>query len=163
MKLPAIRGALLEEIILHLLEKIGYRVITAGEAGTRAGRSGLEVQGRGEWHQIDALAGFDFTPAFMYPLRLLLEAKCYAPSRPIGIEVVRNAVGVLKDISENYFTINKRSEEEIKIQRYNYNTALFSTSGYTKNAERYAIAHQIFLIQYNSVHLFQPIRDGLLL
>ncbi len=160
MKIGAVRGILLEEIVLHLLRMVGYSVVKAGDPGTRAGHSGLEVQGRGEWHQIDALAAFDHTPAFMFPLRLMVEAKCYERSR-VGIEIVRNAVGVLKDISENYFTIQPDGEE-VKVQRYNYHSAVFSTSGYSKNAERYAIAHQIFLIQYAKVGLFQPIIQGML-
>ncbi len=165
--MPAIRGALLEEIVLYLLNKVGYRTVNAGEEGTRAGHSGLEVRGRGEWHQIDALAAFDYTPAFLYPLRLLVEAKAYARNRPIGIEVARNAVGVLKDISENYFTYSAPSlsgnskNEKLNYQRYNYHAAIFSTSGFTRGAERYAIAHQVFLIQYKNNGLMQPIADGL--
>ncbi len=143
---------------------MGYRIVSAGDEGTKSGHSGLEVEGRGEWHQIDALAAFDFTPAFMYPLRLLLEAKCYSDSRKIGIDVVRNAVGVLKDISENYFTLKTgtgHSDKILKVQRFNYQSAIFSTSGYSSNAERYAIAHQVFLIQYDNVPLFKVIADGL--
>lgn len=163
MGLPAVKGAILEEVVLHLLEMVGYRVVKTGEEGTRKRASGLEVEGRGEWHQIDALAALDHTSPFMYPLRLLLEAKCYAGSRPIGIDVVRNAVGVLKDISENYFTHSSpgRSGRPLKLQRFNYHSAIFSTSGYTKGAQRYAIAHQIFLIQYDGVYLFQEISQGL--
>ena len=163
MGLTAIKGAILEELVLHLLGLIGYRTIVPGEEGTQQGKSGLEVQGRGEWHQIDAFAAFDYTPAFMYPLRLLLEAKCYATSGPIGIAVVRNAVGVLKDISENYFTFytNNDHNDPLKVQRFNYQSAIFSTSGYTRGAQRFAIAHQIFLIQYDRVSLFKPISQGL--
>lgn len=165
--MPAIRGALLEEIVLHLLNMVGYRTVNAGEEGTRAGHSGLEVRGRGEWHQIDALAAFDYTPAFLYPLRLLVEAKSYARKRPIGIEVARNAVGVLKDISENYFTYSapslpgKAKKEKLNYQRYNYHAAIFSTSGFTRGAERYSIAHQVFLVQYKNNRLMQPIAEAL--
>jgi len=166
MGLTAIKGIILEELVLRLLEMIGYRIIVPGEEGTKDGRAGLEVQGRGEWHQIDAFAAFDYTPAFMYPLRLLLEAKCYDNSGPIGIEVVRNAVGVLKDISENYFTVKTNifrvdANDTLKMQRFNYQSAIFSTSGYTRGAQRFAIAHQIFLIQYDRVSLFEPISQSL--
>jgi len=163
MKISSVRGVILEELVLHLLTLVGYRVVVAGEEGTRGGHSGLEVRGRGEWHQIDALAAFDRTPAFMYPLRLMVEAKCYARSRPVGIEIARNAVGVLKDISENYFTYPSISAgAEIQVPRFNYHSAIFSTSGYTSGAQRYAIAHQIFLIQYERISLLQPVIDGLL-
>ena len=100
-----VRGALLEEAVLYLLGKTGYDVFDHHSSklgpGLRSGHSGLDVEGRGSWHQIDALAEFSASPAFMYPLRLIVEAKCYRANRPVGIEVVRNSVGVLKDISEN--------------------------------------------------------------
>lgn len=164
MILSTVRGIVLEELVLHLLILVGYRVVKSGEEGTRGGHSGLEVRGRGEWHQIDALAAFDRTPAFMYPLRLLVEAKCYARHRPVQIEVVRNAVGVLKDISENYFTYSSGSRRggDVQVPRFNYHSAIFSTSGYSSGAQRYAIAHQVFLIQYQRIGLLQPVIEGLL-
>jgi hypothetical protein len=164
MRLPSARGVILEELVLHLLTLVGYRIVSPGEEGTQQGHSGLEVRGRGEWHQIDALAAFDRTPAFMYPLRLLLEAKCYARGRPVGIEVARNTVGVLKDISENYFTYTPLGSAgtAVQVPRFNYHAAIFSTSGYTSGAQRFAIAHQIFLIQYERVPLLEPVVVGLL-
>lgn len=165
MVLVAIKGAILEELVLHLLKMVGYSPLKVGDEGTRGGHSGLELEGRGEWHQIDAAAQLDHSPAFMYPLRLLVEAKCYAEHRRIGIDVVRNAVGVLKDISENYFNLKSSSsgssDFSVKTQRYNYQSAIFSTSGYTRGATQYAVAHQIFLIQYERVALFKPAVEGL--
>lgn len=52
--------------------------------------------------------------------------------------------------------------DEIKIQRFNYVSAIFPTSGFSKNTERYAVAHQIFLIQYDNVAIFAPVIHGLL-
>lgn len=166
MELVSIKGAILEELVLHLLKLVGYLPLKVDDEGTRGGHSGLEVEGRGEWHQIDAAALLDHSPAFMYPLRLLVEAKCYAEHRRIGIDIVRNAVGVLKDISENYFNLKTSSADgsaiDLKAQRYNYQSAIFSTSGYTRGATQYAIAHQIFLIQYERVALLRPVVEGLL-
>ena len=160
------RGALLEEAILYLLEKVGYETIDQNVAsldeGLRSGSSGLDVRGRGAWHQIDALASFRSSPAFMYPLRLMVEAKCYQASRPVGIEVVRNSVGVLKDISENYFTMQSRGGITSQAPRFNYHAAVFSTSGYTSGATAYAVAHQIFLIQYDNVAVIQPLVDAIM-
>lgn len=164
MKIPAIRGAILEEIVLHLLELIGYRLVKVGEEGTHRGHSGLEVQGRGERHQIDALAAYDHTPAFMYPLRLMVEAKCNARGNPVKIDVVRNTVGVIKDISENYFTYRDDDDDlnEVQVPRFNYHAAIFSTSGYSSGAQKYALAHQIFLIQYQRIGILEPIVNALL-
>jgi hypothetical protein len=161
-----IRGALLEEAVLFLLKKVGYethdaRTLAASPIdGMRAGHSGLEVRGRGTWHQLDAFALWKHSPAFMYPLQLIVEAKCYSSHRPVGVEVPRNAVGVLKDISENYFTFTRRGQS-FQAPRYNYAAAIFSTSGFTQGAVEYAIAHQVFLIQYESVPAIQPLIDAI--
>jgi hypothetical protein len=160
------RGAILEEAVLFLLEKVGYETIDQHSSilddSLRAGNSGLDVRGRGAWHQIDALASFRSSPAFMYPLRLMVEAKCYQASRPVGIEVARNSVGVLKDISENYFTMYNRGGVSSQAPRFNYHAAIFSTSGYTSGAIAYAVAHQIFLIQYENIQVIQPLIDAIM-
>jgi hypothetical protein len=160
LKPEQLRGLVLEEIILVLLRKSGYRILKAGEdTSIRDGKAGLEIQGRGEWHQVDALVAYDHTPAFLYPIRLALEAKAYLPTstsnRRVGIEVIRNAVGVVKDLNENYFS---DSDQTFKFKRYNYVYSIFSLSGFTANAQRYAIAHQIYLIQYYHNHLFEHIK-----
>lgn len=167
LTVKAARGAMLEELVLKLLQMMGYRIIDSPDhaEGTRNGGAGLKLRGRGEWHQIDALAAFDRTPAFMYPLRLLVEAKCYQKKSPVGIDVVRNSVGVLKDIDENFFSYRLSGdahEESARGARFNYRTAIFSSSGYTKPALRYAIAHQVYLIQYKDVSLMGSVINGLL-
>jgi hypothetical protein len=162
-----IRGALLEEAVLFLLRKVGYdtydpaALLPQHRQHMRAGHSGLEVRGRGTWHQLDAFALWKHSPAFMYPLHLMVEAKCYASHRPVGLEVPRNSVGVLKDISENYFTYTRRGQP-LHGPRFNYTAAIFSTSGYTQGAVEYAVAHQIFLIQYENIPAIQPLIDAIL-
>jgi len=140
-----IRGMLLEESLLYLLRSSGYK--TVEKAGTDPtlsdGAAGLEVKGRGERHQIDAVADFIFAPPFSHPQRLLVEAKCFDLKKRVGLPVLRNAVGVLKDVSENWFSANNSS---IPKHRYHYQFAIFSASGFTAEAQRYAFAHDIYLI-----------------
>ena len=163
--LAQIRGAILEEIVLVLLENAGYRILNGNDGEEiRNGHSGLELQGRGEWHQVDALVSYDFTPSFIYPIRLIVEAKAYLPNSNnrgrVGINAVRNAVGVLKDVNENYFSFSPQNSNNLyKFKRFNYAYAIFSLYGFTRNAQRYAIAHQIFLIQYYFNPLFEGIRN----
>ena len=98
-KAAQIRGMLLEEVLLFLLKISGYRTIETIEPNDSTlglSAAGLEVKGRGANHQIDAIADFEITPPFTYPLRLLVEAKCYKNNGTVGIEIVRNALGVLK-------------------------------------------------------------------
>lgn len=164
--IPQVRGALLEEAVLFLLRKVGYQpydpaALTAVQSEhMRLGASGLEVRGRGTWHQLDAFALWQHSPAFMYPMHLMVEAKCYAANRPVGVEVPRNSVGVLKDISENYFTYSGRGQQ-VRGPRFNYTAAVFSTSGFTQGAVEYAIAHQVFLVQYDTVSVIQPLIDAI--
>ena len=94
--IPQTRGMILEEVLLYLLRKSGYRTVEQiGSDPTLTTHSaGLAVRGRGGIHQIDAIADFNVCPPFSNSQRLLIEAKYY--SRTPGIEVVRNAVECIK-------------------------------------------------------------------
>ena len=48
------------------------------------------------------------------------------------------------------------------MQRFNYHAAIFAANGYSENTERYALAHQVFLIDYSHVESMRPIVDALL-
>lgn len=155
-----IRGSLLEEVVLLLLARSGYRRVLVGEEGTRNGRAGLEVEGRGTAHQIDALVTPVYAHAFIYPIRLMVEAKCEA--KPLRLAVVRSIVGGVFDINQNYFAERKPDGRELRMQRFNYHAAIFAANGYSANAEQYALAHQVFLIDYSHVGAMRPVVDALL-
>src|SRR5437879_3676948 len=109
-----VRGVVLEEVLLYLLQLAGYRVVefTGEDPTLHLGSAGLEVLGRGGRHQIDAVADFAVSHPFSHQSRLLIEAKCIG--KPIGLEIVRNAVGVLKDVSEHWRTSRSQGS------RYHY-------------------------------------------
>ncbi|MFD9601278.1 hypothetical protein [Streptomyces sp. NPDC059970] len=143
VKDSALRGYLLEESLAWLLRFSGYRLlvhedqdpvelVTQGDT--------LRVRGRGALHQVDALGEFAFTPAFSMPVRLFLEAKFY--KERCGLEIVRNGHGVLHDVNENFMTHAGTRPR----QRYKYSYALFSANGFTADAQKYALAHQISLV-----------------
>jgi hypothetical protein len=48
------------------------------------------------------------------------------------------------------------------MQRFNYHAAIFAANGYSENAEQYALAHQVFLIDYSHVAAMRPVVDALL-
>lgn len=155
--ISAVRGILLEEIILFLLKTSGYKTIEDPRSDPevlRLGAAGMEVNGRGGKHQIDAIADFHISAPFSYPQRLLLEGKCYSDKYKVGIPIVRNAVGVLKDVSEFWVT---RTNGVPAKTRYHYQYSIFSTSGFTKDAEKYAYAQDIYLINLHKSHYFKPI------
>lgn len=152
---------LLEEALLFLLKHSGYDTVEiAGTDPTLCeGHSGMEVIGRGEKHQIDAIADYKASPPFSNPQRLLVEGKFYTSNNPVGLTVIRNAVGVLKDINEFFYSsdlINNPS----KI-RYHYTYGIFSASGYRQSAERYAFAHDIYLIPVAHSQFFKPVIDSI--
>lgn len=152
-----IRGMLLEEVLLYLLRSTGYKTVEqpGNDPTLRSGRAGLEVMGRGSSHQIDAIADFRIPQPFSNPQRLLVEAKCYSPRYPTSLEIARNAVGVLKDVSEYWVVphsggttlVNESAQQASGPRsRYHYQYALFSASGFTKDAQNYAYAQDIYLI-----------------
>ena len=155
-----IRGMLLEEAVLHLLRHSGYRAVETaeGDPTLEAGHSGLEVKGRGTNHQIDAIADFGVHQPFSNPQRLLVEAKFYAPGTKVGLPVVREAVGVLKDVSE-FWVIG--DDQVVPKGRYHYQYAVLSATGYTPQAQRYAFVQDVYLIPFAESAYFRPIIDAI--
>lgn len=158
-KITHIRGLLLEEAILHLLRATGYSTVESrgSDPTLHAGTAGLEVKGRGGQHQIDAIADFLISQPFSNPQRLLVEAKCYSVGRPVDLPIVRNAVGVLKDVSEYWVSTGVTTQRK----RYHYQYALFSASTYTDKAEQYAFAQDIYLIPLAGSAYFQPVIESI--
>lgn len=157
-KIGPIRGMLLEEALLHLLRGSGYRTVEdeRGDETLQRGPAGLMVKGRGSNHQIDAIADFMVHQPFSHSQRLLVEAKCYSTN--VRLPVVRNAVGVLKDVSE-YWVPGSANVPAKK--RYHYQYALFSASSYTREAQKYAFAQDIYLIPLANSVFFRPVVDAI--
>ncbi|MGQ0551707.1 MAG: restriction endonuclease [Planctomycetota bacterium] len=151
-----VRGLLLEEAVLTLLRAAGYRTMTdPGTDPTLAiGPAGITVAGRGTKHQIDAIADLRIGQPFSNPQRLLVEAKCYADHRRIGLPVVRGAVGVLKDVSEYWVA---RSPGQPSVRRFHYQTAIFSSSEFTAEAQDYAFAQDVYLLPLARSTYFAPV------
>lgn len=142
-----LQGYLLEEVLAYLVKNAGYVLLTdpsqdPHELEIRG--NGLVVKGRGSVHQADVLGQLNWIPTFIFPIRLFIEAKFR--KRKTGIGTVRNAIGVLTDINQNYIKVKDRS---FLRQRYQYNYAIFSTSGFSKQATELALAHNISLIDLN--------------
>ena len=157
MKKSQAKGYLLEIVLAKLLKVNGYDLVTSSDNEIRIlERNGLNVKGRGGYHQFDSLGTFRITPPFVYPIRLFLEAKFYTDNK-VGIDRIRMGIGILQDVNTNYSTVEMTSEE-LKLPKYNYNYAIFSTSGFTNGAQRLAIAHKIYLMDLSSGY-YQWIRD----
>lgn len=149
MKLAQFRGYYFEEIVNHLLKKTKYIDVKEGT-----------IPGRGANHQIDSYGIFSFTIPFVYPVRLLAETKWYH-NTSIGLSKLRNFVGVLKDISENYFVPidsegNRNITDTLK-DRYTDCGAYFSATDFTTPAQNYAYAHGIYLITFKLNQILSPV------
>jgi len=146
-----VRGVLLEEAIAVLLGNAGFKIISApgGDPTLTRVAAGIAVRGRGTDHQIDVIGDFPFVSPFANPSRLLVEGKFW--ERTIGIDVVRNAAGVLRDVSEWFLPRQHDS------RRYHYQSAIFSASDFSEPAQHYAFAHDIVLFPLRDNALFAPV------
>jgi hypothetical protein len=161
MDVTQVRGMLLEEAVLYLLRRAGYRTVESAVGDATLDDThpaGIAVWGRGAAHQIDAIADYMLGQPFSHPQRLLVEAKCYSNNYKIGIDVVRNAVGVLKDVSEYW---NAAGGIPRNHRRYHYQKAIFSVSAFSSEAEKYAFAQDVYLFPLASSACFQPIIDSI--
>ncbi|UXR38019.1 restriction endonuclease [Staphylococcus simulans] len=147
MKKSQARGYLLEDVLEKLIEINGYEIITEDEDGVIERRyNGLNVVGRGGYHQVDSLGRLRYELPFIYQIRLFVEAKYN--SKKIGIDTVRQGIGLLSDINSSYKTVNIENDT-LKVPLHNYNYVIFSASGFTKEARLLALAHKIYLVDLN--------------
>jgi hypothetical protein len=135
-----------------LLRNSGYQLIVTASpnSGLAVNGAGLTVRGRGAEHQADVLGDFAFTPPFSLPIRMFVEAKYYRQARPVGLSLVRNAWATVVDINEFHVADGPHGQ-------YRYVYALFSRSGFTDDAQRFALAHQISLVDL-SLPMFGALR-----
>jgi hypothetical protein len=66
------------------------------------------------------------------------------------------------DLNQNFIRTHRAGENALFIQRFNYHAAIFAANGFSERAESYALAHQIFLIEYTNTALLRPVINALL-
>ncbi|MDG4829056.1 restriction endonuclease [Solwaraspora sp. WMMD1047] len=152
----ALAGYLLEEAIAFLLSSNGYRLLQHADADNQAlcqAGHGLLVRGRGADHQADVLGDLLVPTPFSLPVRLFVEAKNRGSK--VGLAEVRNAHGVIDDVNQQYSTELSTSYRH-PLRRYQYRYALFSAAGFKKEAQSYALAQQISLVDLSGP-AFEPL------
>jgi hypothetical protein len=127
------RGYLLEYIVMKLLNDADYVIVKK-----------KKIPGRGAFHQIDAHGILSIPTAFIYPIRLIAESKY--KKKTIGLSTVRDFVGVIKDISENYFVTSDNQPNTP--ERYTDVGCIFSANSFSIDAQKYAWAHNISLVSF---------------
>jgi hypothetical protein len=133
MKKAQAAGYIFEDVLWELLRATGYVQVTSGK-----------ISGRGADHQIDAYGTFSIPTPFIYPIRLLAEAKCRKGST--GLPEIRSFLSVITDIEQNY-----PSSGQSSLTRFSHSGCFFSSSAFTKDAESFAWAHNIFLVTFSEV------------
>lgn len=132
-----------------MLRTSGYKLLndqSDDPEELKGGPNDLKVRGRGAFHQVDALGELTYVPPFSLPLRMFVEAKCHKTKR-VGIEVLRNAHGVIHDVNQNWAS---SADGWVPRSRYHYLYSVFSTSGFAEDAQQYALAHQIVLVDLST-------------
>lgn len=122
-----------------------------------------KIPGRGADHQIDSYGEFCFSPPFIYPIRLISEAKWFGPKHKVELKDVRSFLGVVLDISQNYFAPRGRDRNnpnlpELK-DRYTDCGAFFSATGFTADAQQFSWAHGIFLESFTNDVVLEKILE----
>jgi hypothetical protein len=132
---------LFEYVIAVILRQNGYRVPVPGQY----------LEGRGGKHQIDVIGLYPFSAPFIFPIRIVAEAKCYGEGK-IGINFIRNLHSEIIDLEQTLpkmRALNVQNGWEPN-QSCSYHGALFSTIPFTKDATEYANAYCIDLIHFNN-------------
>jgi hypothetical protein len=153
MSVDSLAGYILEELLAYLIRNTGYRLLTDAIQDPRELKNlynGLNVRGRGALHQVDVLGELLWVPAFTYPLRLMIEAKCRKSKT--GTDVVRGMMATLIDVNQKNFP-SLDSDKSAPQPKYTYVGAIFSASGFSSPASKLALAHGISLIDLNTPEL----------
>ncbi len=155
-----LRGYLFEIVVMELLRKNQFSDINVASEPydrVREKRPGfIEFKGRGCWHQIDCSCDYTKLIPFSYPLRLLGEVKFYKTR--LSKEHIREYIGVIKDIQENYFVadgVNPRDFYPRKLEIGVY----FSANGFQEEAEKLAYAHGIKTVSYENNFLIDRLKS----
>jgi hypothetical protein len=150
ISVDALRGHVLEELLARLLYDNGYRLLVSEQQDPDAltrGAHGLLVRGRGTDHQADVLGELKLPIPFSLPLRVFVEAK-YRGAKA-SLRDVRNGHGVVHDVNEQYATATAGARS-VPMRRHHYRYTMFSSAGFTRPAQQYALAQQISLIDLSS-------------
>ena len=163
----SLKGHALEYFVRTLLYHCGFKAVPSDGLLVFDGSAGQMIQGLGECHNADVLVSPPIQTPFYFQTRLVVECKCY--SDKLGIGVVRNVLGLREDI--NNFDIvtedilnNRKSGRSTKqrkfpMERYLYQVALASLSGFKKTTISFAATHRIPLISFADSQIFEDIRN----
>lgn len=154
-----IRGYLFEIILIKILKENGFTPVKkiVPKRIKEVRKDFYEVKGRGTWHQIDCLCDYNTLIPFFYPIRMIGEAKFY--SNPIDKSKIREFIGVVKDIQENYFVGENLKDSSARVSELG---VFFSANEFNEEAEKLAYAHNIKTISYKNNVIIEMIKEKIM-
>ena len=149
-------GKAFEILVKHILINVGFSEVQSDGLYVFDGTPGQMIQGLGEAHNADVLLEPPVQTPFYFRTRLLIECKDY--SEKTGLNIVRGVYALREDI--NHFNIVERDDLIARrcqnrpvfsdeYDRFSYQVAIASTSGFSIPAQYYATAYRIPLIEFN--------------
>lgn len=123
---------------------------------------GLMIQGLAEAHNADVLLEPPVQTPFYSRTRLLIECKDYA--KRVGLNTMRSALGLREDV--NHFNIvdskeltdrhnPRRRHRTYTFDRYTYQVAVASMSGFSIPGQNFAAGHRIPLIEFDKMPFWE--------
>lgn len=155
-----VRGYLFERVLCMLLKQNDLTLVQPDRFNRmkvrRVRENFIELKGRGGWHTIDCPFDYRGAVPFLYPLRLIGEVRYHQTT--VTRDAIRNFIGVLRDIQENYFIDDSLTAEMVRERRMEIGI-FFSVNGFQAEAERLAYSHGIRTVSYKNNPLIQEIRQ----
>lgn len=151
-----LKGTLLEYIVRRLLQNCGFTSVKPDGhyVFAQTGNGLFYINGKGAAHDADTLMEPPIQMPFSYPSRLLFECKSYEKS--IGLNVIRNALGLRYDINEFEIVTDETIEQRKNNhranyaisdrKRYNYQVGVASVESFSKPAFEFAGNNKIPLL-----------------
>ena len=153
------KGKEFELLIKRILINIGFTEINSDGIIIFDGSAGQMIQGLGEAHNADVLLQPPVQIPFYTQTRIIIECKNYISK--VGLNTIRSALGLREDI--NNFEIvdfnvlaqrranNRRNIINNNFTHYFYQVAVASMSGFTIQAQEFALTHRISLINFTKM------------
>ncbi|MGN0383790.1 MAG: hypothetical protein ACI4DS_05920 [Eubacterium sp.] len=113
-----------------------------------------KVLGRSGEHDVNACGVLNIPTAFVLPVRMIGQYKFYAKNK-VELSHIRDFTGIMKDISESNFA--KIDGNKNTPNRYTDVGCYFSATGFTRPAQEYAWAHNIFLVSFERNNVVLPV------
>lgn len=159
------KGKLFERFVNEILTRVGFKEVKPDNKIIYNGPSGKMIHGLGQPHNADVLVEPDFQTPFYFQTRLLIE--CKDLSKKVGLGIIRDAVGLREDINHFDFLDDellkerRNSKRKIsalkKFDRFLYQVAVASSSGFTLPAQEFAEVHRIKLITFENFPKFSKL------